>query len=149
LNHIKLRKKARQFLLQSLYQWQISAEDPHALKMQLLEEFDPTIFDVEYFDRVLFGVIQHQAELDQLFIPLLMRPFEQVDNIELAALRLATFELVYCIDIPYRVVINEALNLTKKFGATDSYKFMNQILDQLAKQLRSTEWSAHADQTAL
>ena len=135
----KARYFARRFTLQAMYQWQL-AETPIA---KLEAEFltDPYIekADISYFRELLRGIIHKHTELDEQIKPFLDRPIESLNHIELAVLRMAVYELSQRFDIPYRVVINEALELTKQFGTIEGYKFVNGVLDKVAKALRPDE----------
>ena len=134
------RHKARRFSLQAIYQWQMSGTPVNEITTQfLIEKSDNTTFDRAYFQELLNGVVTHQAGLDELLAPCLSRTLATVDPIERAVLRLATYELVYCLEIPYKVVINEALDLSKTFGTEDGHKFVNGVLDKLAQSVRSVE----------
>lgn len=136
----QLRSKARQYALQALYQWELAGNDSHDLAVQFEKNIENDVIDKVYFSRLLDGVIQHQAELDEQFKPFLERELTELTPIELTILRLATFELQHCLDVPYKVVINEALELTKEFGSVDEgFKFVNGVLDKVAAKLRSTE----------
>lgn len=135
------RRKARKLIMQATYQWLLSDNEPLDIARQFHEDTHGKI-DWEYFDE-LFGKIPRQAEeLEALFLPLLDRKSESLDPIEKSLLLLGTFELAHRIDIPYRVVINECVELAKTFGATDSHKYINGVLDKLAPQLRSAETQA-------
>lgn len=135
------RRKARKLIMQATYQWLLSDNEPLDIARQFHEDTHGKI-DWEYFDEI-FGEIPRQAEeLEALFLPLLDRKSESLDPIEKSLLLLGTFELAHRIDIPYRVVINECVELAKTFGATDSHKYINGVLDKLAPQLRSAETRA-------
>ena len=95
--------------------------------------------DAAYFNVLLDGVLKNVQDLDSVFAPLLDRKIKDLDMVELAVLRLSIYELMHVIDVPYKVVINEALELTKSFGSIDGYKYINGVLDKAAHQLRSKE----------
>lgn len=133
------RRRARQLTLQSLYQWQLSAAPIEKIKQEFYQHVDMKKVDTEYFDELLADIIPRVNELDKIFEPFLDRPLEELTPIELAILRLATYELCNRLDIPYRVVINEALELTKSFGATEGHKYVNGILDKVAQKSRAAE----------
>jgi N utilization substance protein B len=137
-----LRRKARHYALQALYQWQISRNSLGDIEAQFRTEFDFSKTDLEYFQALLHGVPQHVGELERTFEPLLDRALKDLTPIELTLLRMATFELAHRIDVPFKVVINEAVSLAKKFGATDSHKYINGVMDKLAPQLRQIEVAA-------
>ncbi|MBL4574050.1 MAG: transcription antitermination factor NusB [Gammaproteobacteria bacterium] len=135
------RRKARTLVMQALYQWHISKAEPLEIEAQFHEENGGKI-DWEYFSEVFLEIPKQQEALDQHIAPLLDRELKSLDPVERALLYLGTFELANRIDIPYRVVINECVELAKTFGATDSHKYINGVLDKLAKTLRSVELAA-------
>jgi N utilization substance protein B len=135
----KARYFARRFALQALYQWQLADTPVDALEAQFLADNNMVQADVSYFREILRGVIHQQATLDQQMLPFLERSLASLNPIELAVLRIAIYELMQRFDVPYRVVINEALELTKQFGTVEGYKFVNGVLDKVARVLRSDE----------
>ena len=135
------RSQARHFALQALYQWQVTGQDLSDIEAQFLEKEELAKADVGLFVELLHGVLGNLSELDQAVAPLLDRPLGQVDPVERAVLRLGTFELVHHLDIPYRVVINEAVELAKRFGADQGHRYVNGVLDKLARRLRPAEQS--------
>lgn len=137
------RHKARRFAVQAIYQWQMSGTPIRDIQLQFLAAKNNATFDNDYFADLLHGVVEHHAQLDELLTPFMSRSISAVDPIERAVLRIATYELVYCLQIPYKVIINEALDLTKMFGTSDGFKFVNAVLDKLAQQLRATEIKAN------
>lgn len=137
-----LRRKARHYALQALYQWQISHNALSDIEAQFRTEFDFSKTDLEYFQALLHGVPQHVGELERTFEPLLDRAVKDLTPIELTVLRMGAYELAHRIDVPYKVVINEAVALAKKFGATDSHNYINGVMDKLAQQLRKIEVTA-------
>ncbi len=137
-----LRRKARHYALQALYQWQISRNALSDIEAQFRAEFDFSNTDLEYFQTLLHEVPKHVGELEQSFEPLLDRQLKDLTPIELTVLRMGAYELAYRIDVPYKVVINEAVSLAKKFGATDGHKYINGVMDKLAQQLRQVEVAA-------
>jgi N utilization substance protein B len=137
-----LRRRARHYALQALYQWQISRNALSDIETQFRAEYDFSKTDVEYFQTLLHEVPQHVGELERAFEPLLDRAVKDLNPVELTVLRMGAYELAHRIDIPYKVVINEAVALAKKFGATDSHKYVNGVMDKLAQQLRQIEVSA-------
>ena len=100
---------------------------------------DMTKVDILYFRDVLRGVHREQAELDKLIEPFLDRPLQEVDPVELAICRVGAYELRHRLDVPYKVVINEGIELAKKFGGTEGHKFVNSVLDKLGRRLRLAE----------
>lgn len=133
------RSRARRRALQALYAWQIGGSRMHAVIEQFRHEQDMEVADLEYFEDLLNGIERHVADLDEAIKPYVDRDVEQIDPIERAALRLATYELKYRPDVPYRVIINEAIEVTKRFGADHGHSYVNGVLDKLAGVLRSTE----------
>jgi len=136
---IAARRKARSFAMQALYQWHMAGQALNEIEAQFYVDNDFKKVDTDYFKAILHGVPAKVTELDEAFEPLLDRPIQELDPVELAILRLSTFELLDRIDIPYKVVINEGVELAKIFGATDGHKFINGILDKLAPKLRTAE----------
>jgi N utilization substance protein B len=133
------RSRARRRALQALYAWQLSGSHMNAVIEQFRHEQDMEVADLDYFEDLLHGVEKHAAALDAVLRPHLDREVAQVDPIERAALRLAAYELKYRLDVPYRVVINEAIEVTKRFGADHGHSYVNGVLDKLAAELRVTE----------
>lgn len=133
------RHKARRFAVQAIYQWQMAGAPIKEIQLQYLTEKDNTKFDTEYFGVLLNGVVEHQAEIDDLLTPFMSRTIHEVDPIERAVLRIASYELLHCLEVPYKVVLNEALDLTKTFGTSDGYKFVNGVLDKMARKTRAVE----------
>lgn len=137
------RRNARYYALQAMYQWQVSDTPINQLETEFLIHQIKKKIDLDYFKELINNVPKQQPELDNHMLPFLKRPIHELDPIELAILRLGIYELANRLDIPYRVSINESLELTKKFGSIEGYKFVNGILDQVAKRLRSTEIAAY------
>ncbi len=133
------RTRARQYAVQALYQWQVTGQDIADIEAQFLEKEELAKSDVGLFVELLHGVPGNLRELDEVLAPLLNRPLAQVDPVERAVLRLGAFELGHHLDIPYRVVINEAVELAKCFGADQGHRFVNGVLDKLARRLRRAE----------
>lgn len=136
------RTRARRYALQALYEWQVSENSPRDIEQQFLIEHQSRKFDRKYFNELLIDVSKQVEELDALIQPLSDRPFDEIDIVEKAVLRLGCYELKNRLDIPYRVVINEAIELTKTFGADQAHKFVNGTMDKLAEKLRITEVTA-------
>ena len=136
------RSQSRRHAVQAIYQWQMAGQDLIDIDNQFLEEQDMQSFEVPYFQDLLHGVPRHLVELDQLLKPALDRAIESVDPVERAILRLGVYELSYHLEVPYRVVINEAVELAKVFGAEQGHKFVNGVLDQVAKRVREAEVQA-------
>jgi len=135
----RARKQSRKAAVQALYQWQMTAQDLNDIERQFVEENANSKMDFEYFTQILHQVPSQVSELDGLIKPYVDRTMDEINPVELAILRLGAFELRQCLDVPFRVVINEGVELTKKFGADKSHKFVNSVLDKLSKQLRQAE----------
>jgi len=135
----RARHKARRLALQAIFQWQFTAHASDEIESQLATKKNLENIDLDYFQELLHGVVKHKETIDSVFSPFLDRPIDELLPIELAALRIGVYELKYREDVPYRVVINEALELTKQFGASEGHKYVNSILDNVAKQLRKKE----------
>lgn len=133
------RRNTRSYVLQALYQLQIANPSIAELEAEFLRHQIDKKIDLDYFKELLRGIPAMLAELDATMTPYLGRLLEEIDPIELSVLRLATYELLKRPDVPYRVVINEALELTKKFGSVEGYKFVNGVLDRVAKKTRAVE----------
>lgn len=136
------RSKARQFAVQALYQWILTGHDAVQIDTQFVADHDMEKTDVHYFQEVLHQVIAHKLSLADLMRDYLSRAFDSVDPVEQAILLLACYELQYRPDIPYKVIINEAIELGKTFGAEDGHKFINGILDRVAGNIRADEVTA-------
>jgi N utilization substance protein B len=138
----RARSLARQRAMQALYQWQMTGQSPAEIDRQFMEEQDMKKVDTKYFHELLSSIPQQLEELDGYSSTVLDRTIEQVDPIERAILRIGAYELKNRIDIPYRVVINEAVELAKTFGAEQGHRYINGILDKLALELRAIEVKA-------
>jgi N utilization substance protein B len=133
------RRRARRALLQAVYQWQVAGADVQNIEAEFLTAGSLEKADVDFFRECLRGVIRHQDELDGELTPLLDRKLTELDQIERALLRLGAYELKHRIDVPYRVVIDEYVELARVFGAEDGHKYVNGVLDRLAGTLRPLE----------
>ena len=136
------RRKARELAVQALYQWDMAGQDIASIEAQFYAEHDPEKFDGEYFREALRAVLKNLDEFDDLISAKLDRSLKSLDPVSLAILRLGAFELRDRMDIPFKVVINEGINLSKKFGPTESDKYVNGVLDKLAPELRGPEVQA-------
>lgn len=130
------RRKARALAVQAIYSWQLSQNHVSDIEQQFLLDNDVSKIDVEFFKEAIRGVAAHYKELDAALTPYTERPYEDVDQIEKAIMRLSAFELKFRVDVPYKVAINEGIELAKKFGADDSHRFVNGVLDRACKDLR-------------
>jgi transcription antitermination protein NusB len=139
-----VRRMARHYAMQALYQWQMAGSSINAIEAEFRTDNDMTNVDVEYFHEIIHGVPEHLSELDELYLPYLVeRSLTELDAITQSLLRMATYEFKFRIDVPYKVVINEAVALARKFGAEDSHKFINGVLDKLAVVVRAVEVKAN------
>jgi N utilization substance protein B len=141
------RTPARRLAVQALYQWQLAGQDIADIVTQFCDERQPSKAQREYFSELLRGVLTRLDELDGLLSPLLERPIDQVDPVERAILRVGAFELAHRPEVPYRVVINEGIELAKRFGAEQGHRFINSVLDRLARDLRAAERKASGGAT--
>jgi len=142
------RARARRFALQALYQWDLSGTDLRDIRSQFLVEEDFSRADKPYFMELLSEAPKNIDSIDKNISDYIDRPIEQLDPVERAILRIATYELLYRPDIPYRVTINEAVQLTKKFGAEQGHAYVNGVLDKAAHTLRAAECSKTGKQSA-
>lgn len=134
-----LRTRARRRAVQAIYAWQLAGGDARSLLAQFAHEQAIEVADLAYFEDLVRGVLAHHAELDVALSPWLDRGIEQVDPIERAVLRIASYELRRRPDVPYRVVLNEAIESTKRFGAEHGHSYVNGVLDQAAAAWRGNE----------
>ncbi|HAD49662.1 MAG: transcription antitermination factor NusB [Idiomarina sp.] len=130
------RRKARKLAVQAVYSWQLSQNTFSDIEAQYLTDTDTSKVDVDYFLDLLRGVGSYYKSLDESIAPFLDRPIKELDPVELAVLRIAAFELRERLDVPYKVAINEAIELAKSFGADDSHRFVNGVLDKAVDSLR-------------
>lgn len=137
------RRRARRLALQALYQWQIAKSPLNQIEAQFRHDHDLKSVDEGYFSAIIHGVPSQAGQLDEAMSAALDRPLSQLDPVELSVLRIGCFELMNRKDVPYRVVINEAIELAKRFGAQDSHRYINGILDKLAPRLRADEVKAY------
>jgi len=138
----KSRSMARKRAAQALYTWELSSNDLSDIEQQFLIEQDMKNVDLKYFKELLHKIPAHVDVIDEHINAHLDRPMNEVDPVELAIMRLGVYELKYRPDIPYKVVINESVELAKIFGAEDGFKYVNSILDCAAKKLRAVEVNA-------
>lgn len=133
------RRRAREMALQGVYSWMLSNNDVASIELNLATSNEMGKVDMPYFQELLQGSIRQVTDLDAAIKPYLGRIPEELDPIEKAILRIATYELTQRIDVPYKVVINEAIELAKVFGAEESHKFVNGVLDKAVRTLRKHE----------
>lgn len=133
------RKNAREFALQGLYAWLVGGADVTLIAANLKEDEQFRRADEDYFRTLLYGVLKEEDLLSSRIAPLLDRPIAELSPIERGILLLGAYELVNCPDVPWRVAINEGVELAKKFGGTDGHKYINGVLDKLAQAVRAVE----------
>lgn len=133
---VSARRKAREFAVQAIYSWQLSKNDLNEIETNFLVDNQKRRFDIPYFQLLIRGVGEHLELLDAAISPHVDRPLNDIDQVEKAILRMAIFELSEVKDVPYKVIINEAIELAKSFAADDSHKFINGVLDKAVKLLR-------------
>lgn len=135
----KARGKARRLAMQAIYQWQMTGDDVSVIEKQFAEENGMASVDADYFHELLHGSTGDTSGLDKLLEKYMDRVVSSVDPVERAILRLACYEFLHRLDVPYRVVLNEAITLTKKFCAVKSHTFINAVLDKVARETRKAE----------
>ncbi len=133
------RRRSREFALQGLYQWLLAAAAAAEIEAQIRETRGFDKADAEYFAGLLHGAIRDAGTAESAISPLLDRPIDELSPVERGILLLGAYELRHCPDVPYRVVINEAVELAKSYGGTDGHKYVNGVLDKLAAKLRPDE----------
>ncbi|HAT7935976.1 TPA: transcription antitermination factor NusB [Legionella pneumophila] len=135
------KRRARKFALQALYQWLMSGTELHEIEAQFRTINNMDKVDGEYFCRLLYGIPTHVEALEASLLPYLDREINALNPIELTVLRIGSFELFHCPEIPYKVILDESVSLTKEFGSQEGYRYVNGVLNNLAKQVRSVEVS--------
>ena len=137
------RRRSRELALQALYQWLLNGDDAEDLCRQAADKDDYKRADIGYFEMLVRGVIERAADLQTVLQPFLDRPAQQLSPVEHALLLIGTHELTSSTDVPYRVAINEAVDIAKTYGGTDGHKYVNGVLDKLAAQVRPREARKH------
>jgi transcription antitermination protein NusB len=137
--HRTPRHRAREFALQGLYQWLLNQDDAGAIDAHIRQAHGFEKADAAHFDALLHGSIRQAPNLRAGLIPLIDRPFDQLSPVEHAVLLIGAYELSNHVEIPYRVVINEAVELAKSFGGIDGHKYVNGVLDKFAAKAREAE----------
>ena len=135
------RHRARELALQGVYQWRVTAGEEAQIEKQILAEKNLGRYDKELFSKLLRGTLSRHAGLEALLAPCLDRPLAELSPVEFSVLLLGAFELSQHLEVPYKVVINEAVELAKTFGGTDGHKYVNGVLDKLAPQVRQVEFA--------
>jgi transcription antitermination protein NusB len=136
------RRRAREFAVQALYQWLVSKEDGGAIEAHIVQIVGFDRADREHFRAILYGVLRDEAALHRAIEPHIDRPLVELSPVEHALLLIGSYELQSHLEIPYRVVINEAVELAKSYGGSDGYKYVNGVLDRVALSLRPIECGA-------
>lgn len=136
---IKGKRRARKLAVQALYQRLISQDELSEIEAQFRTIHMSENVDLDYFCRLFYGVSEQVIQLDQAFEPFLDRAIDSINPIELTILRLGAFELLEALEVPYRVVLDESVTLAKTFGATDGHRYVNGVLNKLARQARAIE----------
>lgn len=138
------RHRARELALQGVYQWRVTAGEEAQIEKQIRDEKNLGRYDKELFSKLLRGALSQHADIEALLAPHLDRPLAELSPVEFSVLLLGAFELSQHLEVPYRVVINEAVELAKTFGGTDGHKYVNGVLDKLAPQVRAPEFAKRA-----
>ena len=136
------RRRSREFALQGLYEWLLSGSEASVIEAHMREQDDFKKADAAHFDALLHGCVVEAADLDAVLARHVDRKTSELSPIEHGVLLIGTYELKHCVDIPYRVAINEAVELAKSFGGTDGHKYVNGVLDKAASELRPVEVQA-------
>lgn len=135
------RHRARELAMQGVYQWRVSGSEASDIETHMHGEKNLGRYDKPMFSKLLRGVIAQHEELQTLLTPHLDRSLDELSTVEFAVLMLAAYELAFQLDVPYKVVINEAVELAKTFGGTDGHKYVNGVLDKLAPKVRTVEFA--------
>lgn len=136
---IQGKRRARKLLVQALYQWYMSGTEITEVDAQFQANNNMQRVDIAYYQKILYGVPKEIVALEKIMTPFLDRAFKELNPIELAVLCLSTYELLYCLDIPYKVILDEAVLLTKEYGSQDGHKYVNGVLHHIAKNVRKHE----------
>ncbi len=133
------KQKARKLAMQSLYQWQMANADLVDIEAQFRAIKNMERVDVDYYKKLLYGIPQQLKLIEDELRPFLDREVDSLNPVELAILRIGAFEILECVEIPYRVVLDEGISLAREFGSQDGYKYVNGVLHNLAKKIRIHE----------
>ncbi|MEX1215917.1 transcription antitermination factor NusB [Saccharospirillum sp.] len=136
------RRKARRLAMQALYQWHLSSSPVNQIEAEFIADHDMAKVDQEYFSEVLRGVPLTLSELDGYIESVTDRSVREMTPVELSILRMGAYELVHRVDVPFKVIINEGVELSKLFGASEGHRYVNGVLDKLSQRLRATEVTA-------
>lgn len=133
------KRRARKLALQALYQWLMTGQDLSIIEAQFCSVNDMTRVDIDYFNRIFHGVPKQLGEIEEGISSFLDRPIKELNPVELTVLRLGTFELMHCLETPYRVILDESISLAKTFGSQEGHRYVNGVLNQVARVARQTE----------
>lgn len=136
---IRGKRRARKLAVQALYQWSMTGHEIYEIETQFRVANNMEKVDTEYFCRLLYGIPESLSALEEQLSPYLDRPITSLNPVELSVLRLSAFELLHCLEIPYRVVLDEAVSLAKEFGSQDGHRYVNGVLNNLARKARAVE----------
>ena len=137
--HYEPRRRARRRALQAIYQWQMTDQDPAEILRQFMEIQNMSGVDVDHFERLLRGVGKEGEALDSALEPFLDRPVTQLEVMERAVLRIGALELLHCPELPYRVVLDECVDLAHRFGSEQGHAYVNAVLDKAVREWRAQE----------
>ena len=138
------RRRSRELALQGIYQWRLTSDDPEQIEKQIRSEKGMGRYDTEFFSKLLRGALTQHVELETVVAMHLDRTLDELSPVEFSVLLIGAYELIHHPEIPYRVVINEAVELAKTFGGTDGHKFVNGVLDKVTAQVRAVEVSGNS-----
>ena len=136
---IRQKQRARKLALQALYQWMMSGHEISEIENQFHVANSMEKVDTAYFSKIIHEVPKHLGELEAALLPFLDRPIDDLTPIELTVLRTGAYELIFCMDIPYRIVLDEWVTLAKEFGSVEGHRYVNGVLNNLARQIRAAE----------
>lgn len=136
---IRRKQRARKLALQAMYQWMMAGHEIIEIETQFHVANSMDKVDIDYFSKIIHEVPKYLAQLEDALLPFLDRPMDDLTPIELTVLRMGAYELIYCLDIPYRIVLDEWVTLAKEFGSVEGHRYVNGVLNNLARQIRATE----------
>ena len=140
--NIRRKQRARKLALQAMYQWMMAGHEIAEIEAQFHLANSASAMekvDTAYFSRIIHEVPKHLDQLEATLLPFLDRPIDSITPIELTVLRMGTYELMFCLDIPYRIILDEWVTLAKEFGSVEGHRYVNGVLNNLAKQIRAAE----------
>ena len=140
------KRRARKLVLQALYQWLMSGQELPEIEAQFRVANNLDKVDMEYFCRILYGVPENLDSVQGSIIPFLDRAIDGLNPVELSVLRLGTYELLFCPEIPWRVVLDESISLAREFGSQEGHRYVNGVLNQVARQVRAIEINLDANE---